>query len=140
MESKSFTLTFKNGINIYHVAIAVFIVILFFILKPSSEPETVVVAAPKITTAILNALKEQNLDKPLEYNEAKPTYINDMKKHLRQFDALIQSDPERAQAALTVVRRRMQYLKNKDLEIDEAEKILNDHLKLFFHPAKSKSK
>ncbi len=133
MESNNFTLSFKSGINKYHIGIVILVIVLFFIFKPSKQDAVVVDNIPPVTQAVLKALREQNRDKPLEYNEVKPTYINSMTKHLRNFDALIETDLEKAKGQLIIVRRRLQYMENKELDISDAEKVLNDHLNLYFN-------
>ncbi|WP_031432491.1 hypothetical protein [Methylomarinum vadi] len=117
----------KYKIEIIIVAIAISALVLFLMFSPNEFPENPSEKPPFITEALLKVLKEDNADKRLEYAESQPI-IKSMTKHLRQFDSLMQIDPERARAPLLIVERRLLYLKAKGLEIDNAKKILRDQV------------
>lgn len=117
----------KYKIEIIIVAVAISALVLFLMFSPNEFPEETVEKPPLVTEAVLKALKEDNADKRLEYAESQPI-IKSMTKHLRQFDSLMQIDPERARAPLLIVERRLLYLRAKGLEIDNAKKILRDQV------------
>lgn len=109
------------------MAAALAIIALLAFLLPDKEEEIAGVKPPMITESVLKSIKEQNTDKRLEYAESKPIILS-MEKYLRQFDQLMQINPEKARGALTVVERRLLYLKNKDLDVSGARKILKDYV------------
>ncbi|WP_305907826.1 hypothetical protein Q9L42_013780 [Methylomarinum sp. Ch1-1] len=108
------------------VTAVVIVLFLFYQWFSSNNQINTADMPPRVTEPVLNILHKQNLDKRLEYAESMPI-IRDMTKYLYQLDALIQTNKDKARAPLSIVYRRLLYLKAKGLNIDGANKILKDH-------------
>lgn len=123
-------LSFSEGINKIHYVVLVVIIALILLFFPGEKQITIAIDdSTKITPIVLKAIYEQNIDKRLEYAESKPI-IDSMKKYLEQFDALKHRYPEKAKAPLLIVMRRLFYLKNKGLDVSDAEQILDEVIKI----------
>lgn len=138
-------LSLENGVSKWHIAIATTLVILILVYFTSSKPQleavptNIVVESPGfIADTVLQALYDQNIDRRLEYAESKPTIIKSLKKHLYRFDSLMQTSPESAKAPLSIIRRRLFYLRNKGLEVSDAETLLNEHVIKYIEHGKAK--
>lgn len=117
----------NTKLKIQLAAAALGIIALIVLLWPDAVQQVSTEKLPMVTESILNSIKEQNTDKRLEYAESKPIILS-MEKHLRQFDQLMQINPQKARGPLTVVERRLLYLENKDLDVSKARKILKDYV------------
>lgn len=117
----------NNKNKLLLAAIVAAIIVFFAFLLPSQEQVISKDKPPMITETILQSIHKDNTDKRLEYAESKPIILS-MEKHLRQFDHLMQIDPSKARAPLTVVERRLLYLENKDLDVSDARKILKNYV------------
>ncbi len=119
-------LNLNQGLNKFHFALLLILLFLFFSMSGNEKQTTTYLEADhSITQQVLKAIYEENLDKRLEYAESKPI-IDSMEKYLHRFEAVVKTDPIKASGNLIIVQRRLLYLKNKDLEVSKAEKILYD--------------
>jgi hypothetical protein len=121
--------TVSNPIKAAIIIIVVIIIVgLGFFLIGDDDEEIVGDKPPFITEEVLDILEEQNTANRLEYAESQPI-IKSMKEHLYHFDEYMQFNIPRAKGHLTVIRRRLEYLRVKGLDISGAEEIINQQVK-----------
>ncbi len=118
-------LSLKNGLNKTHSAILLLFIIFLFFLFSNEKPTKTLIRPHTVTQAVLKAIYDQNIDKKLEYAESKPIILS-LEKYLHAFETFLQSNPVKAGANLIIIKRRLLYLKKKDLEVSQAERILYD--------------
>ncbi len=116
-------LSLKNGITKIHMAILALLILVAFIFTGGGVVLFEKGQRYELTKAVLQALKEQNRDKPVEYAESVPI-IKSLKRPLRDFEYNLHRDRIRALGALVIIKQRFKYLRYKDLETSDAEKIL----------------
>ncbi len=117
-----------NGIKKTHlIAIVILILLIFFFVLSGSDDDEVDFNSAVISPQVLEAIRAQNVDDMLAYNESKPI-IEDMKKSLYRYEAFLPTDQKTALGYLYIVKRRLLYLENKGLDVSNAEKIINDYL------------
>lgn len=120
----------KSKAVLFGLLFVVVLLVLFVLLSPEKKLSLLGEAPPPITQPLLEALREQNTDKPLEYAESQPI-IKSMTKYLYQFDALLHQYPQKARAPLIVIERRLIYLQAKGLDVSNAKKILEDQVETY---------
>ncbi len=118
-------LSLKNGITKIHMAILAMLILAASLFSGGGiamfedEPQY------QLTEAVLQAIKVQNLDKRLEYAESQPI-IKSLRKPLRDFEYNLYKNRIRALGALVVIKQRFKYLRYKDLDTSDAERILRE--------------
>jgi hypothetical protein len=118
-------LSLKNGINKIHMAILAILILIATLFSSGGialfedEPQY------ELTNAVLQAIKNQNIDKRLEYAESQPI-IKSLKRPLRDFEYNLYKNRIRALGALTVIKQRFKYLRYKDLDTSDAERLLKE--------------
>lgn len=114
----------SNQVKAAFLIIVVTIIVGIAFFQVSDDEEIAGDKPPFITEDVLEALREQNVDNRLEYAESQPI-IKSMTQHLYHFDELMQFDIPKARGQLLVIKRRLEYLRAKGLDISGAEQILN---------------
>ncbi len=118
-------LSLKNGITKIHMAILALLILTAALFSGGGialfedEPQY------PLTAAVLQAIELQNTGKRLEYAESQPI-IKSLKRPLRDFEYNLHRNRIRALGALVVIKQRFKYLRYKDLDISDAERILQE--------------
>ncbi len=119
-------LSLKQGISTVHMAILALLILGgYFLFSGNNIALFEEPVDYKVTQAVLQALKTQNQDKKLEYDESQPI-IKSLEKPLRDFEYNLNKNHTRAMGYLIVIKQRFKYLRYKDLDTSAAEKIVLD--------------
>ncbi len=117
-------LSLKQGINKIHMAVlAALILVAFLLFSGGGLALFTEESQYELTETVLQALKNQNTDKPVEYAESVPI-IKSLRQPLRDYEYNLYKNRLRALGSLTVIKQRLKYLRYKDLDTSDAERIL----------------